>query len=60
MPVIKIGGVAATVSFAGLVAPGQFQFNAVVPFGLFDGDQAIAATANGQSTQSGTLITIKN
>ena len=34
LPVVKIGGVTATVQFAGLVAPGEFQFNVVVPASL--------------------------
>jgi uncharacterized protein (TIGR03437 family) len=58
LPVIKIGGVAATVQFAGLVFPGQYQFNVAIPANLADGDQSIIATYNGQTTQSGTLITI--
>jgi uncharacterized protein (TIGR03437 family) len=59
-PVIKIGGVTATVLFAGLVAPGEFQFNVVVPASLGDGDQPITATYNGSSTQAGTLLTIQH
>ena len=31
LPVIQIGGMTAAVQFAGLVAPGEFQFNVVVP-----------------------------
>ena len=58
LPVIKIGGVAATVQFAGLVAPGQYQFNLTVPSNLADGDQPITASYGGQTTQAGTLITI--
>jgi uncharacterized protein (TIGR03437 family) len=58
-PVIKIGGIPATVQFAGLVVPGQYQFNVVVPSGLASGDQPITATYNGQTTQAGTLITIQ-
>jgi uncharacterized protein (TIGR03437 family) len=58
LPAIAIGGVAATVQFAGLVAPGEFQFNVVVPASLANGDQPITATYNGLSTQSGTLITV--
>jgi uncharacterized protein (TIGR03437 family) len=53
-----MGGVPAAVAFAGLVVPGEFQFNVVVPSTLANGDQAILATYNGQSTQSNTLITI--
>jgi uncharacterized protein (TIGR03437 family) len=58
--VIKIGGVTATVQFAGLVAVGEYQFNVVVPSSLANGDQSITATYNGQNTQAGTLITIHN
>jgi uncharacterized protein (TIGR03437 family) len=60
LPVVKIGGVSANVTFAGLVAPGEFQFNVVVPANTPDGDQSIVATYNGSSTQSGTLITIQH
>ncbi len=59
MPVITIGGVAATVTFAGLVAPGEFQFNVVVPPSLANGDQPVTAMYNGLTTQAGTLITVQ-
>ena len=59
MPVITIGGAAATVTFAGLVAPGEFQFNVVVPSSLANGDQATIAMYNGLTTQAGTLITVQ-
>lgn len=59
LPVVTIGGMAATVTFAGLVAPGEFQFNVVVPAGLTAGDQPITASYAGSSTQSGTLLTIQ-
>jgi uncharacterized protein (TIGR03437 family) len=58
-PVLKIAGLAATVAFAGLVSPGEFQFNVVVPANTPAGDQPITATHNGLPTQSGTLITIQ-
>ena len=58
LPSIAIGGVAATVLFAGLVAPGEFQFNVVIPASLANGDQPITAAYNGLSTQTGTLITV--
>ena len=60
LPVITIGGVAATVRFAGLVVPGEFQFNVVVPASLANGDQPITATYNGLTTQPRTLITVHN
>jgi uncharacterized protein (TIGR03437 family) len=58
LPAIQIGGVNATVEFAGLVGPGEFQFNVTVPASLAAGDQPITATYNGSTTQPGTLITI--
>lgn len=38
LPVIQIGGLRATVQFAGLVFPGEFQFNVVIPPTLGNGD----------------------
>ena len=57
-PAVQIGGAAATVQFAGLVAPGEFQFNVIVPSGLPNGDNPIIATYNGASTQSNAVITV--
>lgn len=57
---VTIGGVAAQVTFAGLVVSGEFQFNVVVPKPLSNGDKSITATYNGVSTQPGALITIQN
>jgi len=59
LPVITMGGVSATVAFAGLVALGEFQFNVVVPPNAANGDQTIKATYSGLSTQVGTLITVQ-
>jgi uncharacterized protein (TIGR03437 family) len=60
LPVVTIGGVQATVIFAGLSgAPGEFQFNVTIPSSLAAGDAAISASYNGATTQSGTLITIQ-
>ena len=60
VPLIKIGGVTATVSFAGLVAPGQYQCNVVVPLNRASGNQPITAAYSGQTTHVGTSITIQN
>jgi uncharacterized protein (TIGR03437 family) len=59
MPAITIGGVAATVTFAGLIGPGEFQFNVVVPASVANGDQPTVAMYNGLTTQAGTLITVQ-
>ena len=58
LPVITIGGVNAAVIFAGLVAPGEYQFNVTVPASLANGDQPLTAKYGGASTQAGTLITV--
>ena len=58
-PVVKIGGVNATVRFAGLVAPENFSSTCGVPSSLANGDQSITAAFGGQTTQAGTLITIQ-
>jgi uncharacterized protein (TIGR03437 family) len=60
LPAIKIGGVAAVVQFAGLIAPGEFQFNVTIPSSLTNGDQPVTATYGGAATQAGTLITVHN
>jgi uncharacterized protein (TIGR03437 family) len=58
-PIIKIGGFDAEIQFAGLTAPGEYQFNIVIPSNLPNGDSSIAATVNGFTTQAGALITIQ-
>jgi uncharacterized protein (TIGR03437 family) len=55
--VIKIGGVPVTVSFAGAVTPGLYQFDIVAP-NLPPGDYQIEGTINGVSTQAGAYITL--
>ena len=59
LPQVTIGGATATVKFAGLVAPGEFQFNVVVPTGIPNGDNPIVATYNGASTQTTAVITVE-
>jgi uncharacterized protein (TIGR03437 family) len=59
-PVIIIGGTAASVTYAGLVVPGEFQFNVVVPLTAPDGDNTVTAVYSGLSTQSGLLLTVQH
>lgn len=59
LPLITVGGVSVLVSFAGLVAPGEFQFNVTLPATLADGDQQISAAYYGSATQANALITVK-
>jgi len=49
----------ATVLFAGLVPPGESQFNVVVPPQTKDGDQPIIALSGGLWTPTGVLITVQ-
>jgi uncharacterized protein (TIGR03437 family) len=56
---IKIAGITATVQFAGLVSPGLYQFNIVVPAATPDGDNALDATYSGLSVQAGVLISVQ-
>lgn len=58
LPAITIGGVPAKVQFAGLVAPGEFQFNVVVPPSVSSGDNAVVATYNGAASPAA-MITIQ-
>jgi len=60
VPALTIGKANAVVEFAGMISPGLFQFNIVVPGNLTDGDQPIVATYNGAVTQSGTLLTVQH
>jgi uncharacterized protein (TIGR03437 family) len=58
LPNVMIGGAPATVQFAGLISPGLYQFNIVVPASAPAGDNAITATYNGFSTQAGAFLTV--
>jgi uncharacterized protein (TIGR03437 family) len=58
-PTITIGGQLATVQYAGLAGPGEFQFNVVVPTSLAAGDRTIVAAYGGSTTQLGAMITIQ-
>ena len=60
-PSITIGGIPATVTFAGLVAPGEYQFNVMIPTNAPNGDLPLIATYQGNTTQSqATVITVHN
>jgi len=59
-PTVQIGGIEATVEFAGLVSPGEYQFNVVVPPGTPDGNQVVAAALNGIATQGRAMIAIQH
>lgn len=60
LPAVQIGGLAATVAFAGLVSPGEYQFNVVAQSATPDGNQTIAATLNGIATQGNAMIAVQH
>jgi uncharacterized protein (TIGR03437 family) len=53
-----IGGVPATVQFAGLVAPGEYQFNVLVPGGL-TGDNLVVLKVGGVSSQANAYLAVQ-
>lgn len=55
---ITISGVAAIVTYAGLVAPGTYQLNVTVP-DLPAGDAPVVATVGNFSTQAGVSVTVR-
>jgi uncharacterized protein (TIGR03437 family) len=56
----QIGNAQASVTFAGLISPGLYQFNVTVPTtGLGDGDNAVTCTYRGASIPPGALIAIQ-
>jgi hypothetical protein len=59
LPAVAIGGIAAQVLFAGLVEPGLFQLNVMVPANAPTGDNTLSATVNGVRVAPVALITVQ-
>ena len=65
LPRVTIGGLPAKVDFAGLVAPGLYQVNVVIPSGLTPGttadiDEVVQIEASGTQSGSNTVIPVVN
>jgi len=60
LPQVTIGDASAEVLFAGVISPGLYQFNVVVPTAVSDGDNAINVTYGGAITQAGLLIAVQH
>ena len=61
LPTVTIGGLPATVTYAGINGlPGVYQLNVVVPATAPVGDLALSATVGGVSTLSGVVITVQH
>jgi uncharacterized protein (TIGR03437 family) len=59
LPVIQIGGASATVQFAGVISPGLYQFNVIVPPTAGTGDNPLIATYGGFTTSTGAVIAVE-
>jgi uncharacterized protein (TIGR03437 family) len=55
---VRIGGTAAAVQFAGIVGPGLYQFNVVVP-NVPDGDNPILIEIGGMTSQASAFLSVQ-
>ena len=58
LPQVTIGGTAADVQWAGLISPGLYQINVLVPSNAASGDNQVIATYAGASSPSGAMIPV--
>jgi uncharacterized protein (TIGR03118 family) len=58
LPTVTIGGAPAIVTYGGLIEPGVFQINVVVPVSLPAGDAAVVATIGGQQSQANAFLSV--
>jgi uncharacterized protein (TIGR03437 family) len=59
MPAITIGGQTAQLAFAGLISPGLYQFNVVVPTNAPSGDDAVIAVFNNVAISTAGVIAVQ-
>jgi uncharacterized protein (TIGR03437 family) len=59
LPVIQIGGAAAAVQFAGIISPGLYQFNVIVPATAANGDNPLTVSYGGLATPAGSVIAVQ-
>lgn len=59
LPVTQIGGLPATVTFAGVISPGLYQLNVIVPSAAQSGDNSLTCTYNGSTSPTGDLIAVQ-
>jgi uncharacterized protein (TIGR03437 family) len=55
---VRIGGLVAITQFTGIVSPGEYQFNIVVP-DVPDGDNVVSIAIGGGFSQSNPFLTIQ-
>lgn len=59
LPVCSVGGIPASLAFAGLVSPGLDQLNINIPANSTSGDLAISCTFAGATTPPGNVVTVQ-
>jgi len=59
LPTVQIGGAAATVSFAGVISPGLYQMNVVVPTSAASGDNQLSVSYVGLTSPLGVLLSVQ-
>jgi uncharacterized protein (TIGR03437 family) len=59
LPTVQIGGLAATVGFAGVISPGLYQLNVTVPPGLASGDNFLLVSYAGLTSPLGVLLALQ-
>ena len=59
VPIIQIGGAAAAVQFAGIISPGLYQFNVIVPTTAANGDNSLTVSYDGLVTTVGSVIAVQ-
>ena len=60
LPTMTVSGLAANVTFAGLISPGLFQFNVTLPQNLPNGDNPVKVQYQNQATPVGAVLAIQN
>ncbi|HKE26232.1 MAG TPA: hypothetical protein VKB88_27940 [Bryobacteraceae bacterium] len=58
-PVVTIGGQTAQVAFAGVTAPGLYQFNVTIPSNTPSGDNPVMISIGTFATPSGGMIAVQ-
>jgi uncharacterized protein (TIGR03437 family) len=60
LPVIQFDGAASTVQFAGVISPGLYQLNVVVPSTAPSGDNLVTANYGGSISPAGSIISVQH
>ena len=54
-----IGGVPASVGFAGVIGPGLYQLNVAIPAGVTSGDNTLTVSYGGFTSTLGVLLALQ-